>query len=113
MSATGNEVVTLKQLKMAMDSVGGGILLKTITNSDNADDLRNISDVGVYYRSSGGTIHGAPTGLQSTPFVLEVLPMWYTGDYWVMMQRCTGVGGYTYVRTIDGSNTWSTWKPLN
>lgn len=113
MSATGNEVVTLKQLKMAMDSAGGGIPLKTISRDDNADNLRNISDAGVYYRSGGGTIQGVPSGFQSTPFVLEVLPMWYTGDYWVTMQRCTGLGGYTYARTIDSNNTWSTWKKFN
>ena len=111
MSATGN--VTLKQLKMAMDSAGGGISLKTITRVDNADNLRDISDAGVYYRSGGGTIYGVPTGLQSGPFVLEVLPMWYTGHYWVMMQRCTGVEGYTYVRTTNSSNMWSAWKELS
>lgn len=113
MSATGNEVVTLKQLKMSMDSAGGGISLKTITYGTNVDNLRNISDVGVYYRSGGGTIQGVPSGLASTPFVLEVLPMWYTGSYWVMMQRCTGIGGNTYVRTIDNSNMWYVWQPLN
>lgn len=113
MSATGNEVVTLKQLKMAMDSAGGGISLKTITRDDNADNLRDISDAGVYYRSGGGTIRGVPAGLQSAPFVLEVLPIWHTGSYWVMMQRCTGIAGITYVRTIDTNNTWTIWQLLS
>lgn len=112
MSATGDEVVTLKQLNMAMDSAGGGTPLKTITVSDNADDLRNFDDVGIYYRSGGGSIPGIPTGLKSAPMVLEVLPMWYTGEYWVMMQRCTGVSCNTYVRAIGSGNVWGAWKQL-
>ena len=110
MSATGDEVITLKQLNMAMDSAGGGTPLKTITVSDNADDLRNFDDVGIYYRSGGGSIPGIPSGPANGPFVLEVLPMWYTGEYWVMMQRCTALRGYTYIRTIDSGNVWGAWQ---
>lgn len=112
MSATGNEAVTLEQVKMAMDSAGGGTPLKTITASDNVDDLRNFDDVGIYYRGEGGTISSIPAELKYTPFVLEVLPMRHIGAYWVMMQRCTGTSCNTYVRVMDSGNVWGAWHKI-
>lgn len=72
------------------------------------NDLNDISDVGIYYRDGGGTISNVPSG--STPFVLEVLPMWYTGSYWIMMQRQIVSGGGMYIRTIYGNNEWGKWR---
>lgn len=67
MSATGNEVVTLSQLKEALNyssSSGIPLCIKPLYQDVNIDSLGDINDAGIYYRAEGGTYNGDwPWGL--------------------------------------------------
>lgn len=113
MSATGNEVVALSQLKEAISqSSQSGIVMaiKPLYRSDNIDNLTDISDTGIYYRVEGGTHHGTLPFGGGTVFCVLVFPLvWISGNQ-MMAQILIYLGGMMHIRTMESDGALSTWK---
>ena len=114
MSATGNEVVTLRQLKEAINqSSQSGIVMaiKPLYRDDNIDNLHNLSDTGIYYRAEGGSYSGTWPWSGSSAMCLEIYPLMsdFNDGVWRMVQRCTSLGGSLATRTMQSDGRWSVW----